>query len=418
MTDGPVIDGRRLLARLDAFAAIGATPAGGVNRPALGDKDRAARALLAELGAARGFSVFQDAAANLFLRRAGADDLRPPVLIGSHLDSQPTGGRFDGALGTLAALEVLETLEDRGIVTAGPIELVAWTNEEGSRFSPGAFGSQVYAAGAFPAGWQDTVGSDGARLADELAATLAALPAASERPLGGPFAGYIELHIEQGPLLEREGALIGVVEGIQGTRWLEVVIEGQVAHAGTTPLADRRDAMAVAAALITQLQATVMPADADARLTVGRLTLTPGAVNVIPGEVAFSIDLRHPSNAEIDRLEAEIVRLAAEIATRGGCRASVRRSMDIAPARFDERLIGIVEQAAKRRGLSNRRLFSGAFHDALFMARLGPAAMIFVPCRGGLSHNEAEHVEPHQVTAGAQTLCDAALEAVAALATA
>lgn len=416
MIGGPAIDGRRLLARLDAFAALGATPAGGVNRPALGDHDRAARALLADLGAARGFPISQDAAANLFLRRAGADNDRPPMLIGSHLDSQPTGGRFDGALGTLAALEVLETLEDQNIVTAGPVELVAWTNEEGSRFSPGAFGSQVYAGGAFPAGWQDVADSNGARLPDELAATLTALPEAADRPLGGPFTGYLELHIEQGPLLEREGALIGVVEGIQGTRWLEVSIEGQVAHAGTTPLADRHDAMAVAATIIARLQATVMPADADARLTVGRLTLTPGAINVIPGEVVFSIDLRHPSGAEIDRLEAEITRLVSETAESGGCHASVRRSMDVAPARFDERLIGIVEDMAKRRSFSCRRMFSGAFHDALFMARLGPAAMIFVPCRGGLSHNEAEYVEPHQVIAGAQVLCDATLEAVAALA--
>ena len=339
-----------------------------------------------------------------------------PFLIGSHLDSQPTGGRFDGALGTLAALEVLETLEDNAVVTAGPIELVAWTNEEGSRFSPGAFGSQVYATGAFPRDWQDTVDGNGARLAEELTATLAALPEAPERPLSRPFAGYLELHIEQGPLLEREGALIGVVEGIQGTRWLEVAIEGQVAHAGTTPLADRHDAMAVAATIIARLQATVMPADADARLTVGRLTLAPGAVNVIPGEVTFSIDLRHPSGAEIDRLETQVADLASKIAAVGGCRVSVRRSMDVAPARFDGRLIGVVEGAATRRGFSSRRMFSGAFHDALFMARLGPAAMIFVPCRGGLSHNEAEYVEPHQVIAGAQVLCDATLEAMAELA--
>lgn len=407
----PIIDGDRLLARLDAFAAIGATPAGGVNRPALSAEDRQARALLAGLGAARGFSVFQDAAANLFLRRAGADNDRPPFLIGSHLDSQPTGGRFDGALGTLAALEVLETLEDHGVVTAGPVELVAWTNEEGSRFSPGAFGSQVYVAEAFPQGWQKIVDGNGARLVDELAATLAALPEAVQRPLGRPIAGYIELHIEQGPLLEREDAPIGVVEGIQGTRWLEVAIEGQVAHAGTTPLADRHDAMAVAAAVIARLQATVMPADADARLTVGRLTLAPGAVNVIPGEVTFSIDLRHPNGAEIDRLEGEIGTLAAEIAASGGCRASVRRSMDVAPARFDARLLGLIEEATHRRDLASRRMFSGAFHDALFMARLAPAAMIFVPCRGGLSHNEAEYVEPHHAVAGAQILGDATLAA-------
>ena len=205
MTRGPAIDGRRLLSRLDAFAAIGATPAGGVNRPALGHHDRTVRRLLAELGAARGFSIFQDAAANLFLRRAGADNDQPPMLIGSHLDSQPTGGRFDGALGTLAAFEVLETLEDQNIVTAGPVELVAWTNEEGSRFSPGAFGSQVYASGAFPVGWQDAMDNSGARLPDELAATLAALHLAADRPLGGSFTGYLELHIEQGPPARTRG---------------------------------------------------------------------------------------------------------------------------------------------------------------------------------------------------------------------
>ncbi len=408
----PSIDGGRLLVRLDAFARIGATPAGGVNRPALSAEDRAARALMADLAKRRGFSVFQDKAANLFLRRSGADNSRPPFLIGSHLDSQPTGGRFDGALGTLAAFEVLETLEDQGIATAGPVELVAWTNEEGSRFSPGAFGSQVYATGAFPDGWQDMMDGGGICLVDELAATLAALPEASERPFARPFAGYLELHIEQGPLLEREGALIGVVEGIQGTRWLEVVIEGQVAHAGTTPLADRRDAMAVAATVIAKLQATVMPSDANARLTVGRLTLAPGAVNVIPGEVTFSIDLRHPNGAEIDRLESEVIALVSDVATNSGCRATVRRSMDVAPARFDERLLDIVEGVAARRAFPSRRMFSGAFHDALFMARLGPAAMVFVPCRGGLSHNEAEYVEPHQVIAGAQVLCDATLAAI------
>jgi N-carbamoyl-L-amino-acid hydrolase len=213
-------------------------------------------------------------------------------------------------------------------------------------------------------------------------------------------------------LLERQGALIGVVEGIQGTRWLEVTIQGQVAHAGTTPLADRRDAMAVAAAVIARLQATVMPSDSDARLTVGRLTLAPGAVNVIPGEVTFSIDLRHPNGGEIDRLEAEIGALAAETAASGGCRVSLRRSMDVAPAHFDDRLIGIIQSVAEKRGFPTRCMFSGAFHDALFMARLGPAAMVFVPCRNGLSHNEAEYVEPHQAVAGTQVLCDATLEAM------
>jgi N-carbamoyl-L-amino-acid hydrolase len=238
----PRIDGARLLARLDAFAAIGGLANGGVDRPAFSRADRDARGLLADLALARGFSVSQDSIANLFIRRGEASGA--PLLIGSHLDSQPTGGRYDGALGTLAAFEVLETLEDSGVATALPVEVVVWANEEGSRFLPGAMGSRAFAAESLPEGTADD--SAGLTFQAEVAATRAALPGAAERPLGFPISGYLELHIEQGPILERDGLAIGAVDGIQGTSWLGVTMSGESSHAGTTPLDARRDAAACA----------------------------------------------------------------------------------------------------------------------------------------------------------------------------
>ncbi|WP_237155472.1 Zn-dependent hydrolase [Oryzibacter oryziterrae] len=401
------INAERLLSRLDDFARLGATVGGGVNRPALGPEDRQARRLLADLGRARGFAVAQDAIANLFLLRSGGAS-GAPFLIGSHLDSQPTGGRFDGALGTLTAFEVLEALEDAGVATSMPIELVSWTNEEGSRFAPGAMGSQAFALGAIPEDWQAILARDGAPLTGELEATLAALADVPLRPLGQPIAGYLELHIEQGPSLEAAGIPIGAVTGVQGTRWLEVVMEGAVAHAGTTAATFRRDPVVAAVSAIHALS-SVMAEDPEARLTVGRLEVTPGSVNTIAGRVAFSVDLRH---RDLDRLVAleQTVRTACEaFASDNRCLCQITRTLDLPPVSFDERLVDLVEQAAGNLGKPVRRLTSGAFHDALFIARLAPAAMIFVPCRNGVSHSEAEYVEPEHVIAGAQTLLEATL---------
>ena len=405
----PAINAERLQQRLEAFARIGATPAGGVNRQALSPEDRAARRLLAELAQARGFGVFQDAMANLFIRRGGRDDSLPPLLIGSHLDSQPTGGRYDGALGTLSAFEALEALEDAGLQTPGPVEAVAWTNEEGSRFAPGVMGSMAFAGAADPAQWQFLTGSDGASFSGELAATLASLPEAALRPLGPPLSGYIELHIEQGPSLEKEGLAIGVVTGVQGTRWLKVTVTGEAGHAGTTPLPYRRDPMVAAVGMMHQLQTSVMPSDADARLTVGRIATIPGSVNAIPKAVIFSLDLRHPSAVRLEAIEGEVRAICRVEGEKQGCSVEIATAFDMPPGVFAPEMIDTIEATANRLCLPSKRMVSGAFHDALFLARVTPTAMIFVPCRDGISHNEAEHVEPASIRDGARLLLEATI---------
>ncbi|UJW77603.1 Zn-dependent hydrolase [Rhizobium sp. SL42] len=411
------VNGERLLKRLDDFAAIGATPAGGVNRQALSTEDRNARALLASLAIERGFAVFQDGMANLFIRRAGKNADSPPFLIGSHLDSQPTGGRYDGALGTLAAFEVLETLEDAGIETDVPIEAVAWTNEEGSRFAPGTMGSQAFSQASVPEEWHGIRGTDGMAWRDELAATLLALPCAEQRMLGFPIRGYLELHIEQGPMLENENIPIGIVTGVQGTRWLEITVTGQAAHAGTTQLAFRRDPMVAVTSALHRLYSTIMPGDANARLTVGRVAAYPGSINAIPGSVSLTIDLRHPHIDRLNAMEADALADFQASAAMEGCEVNLRRTFDMSPASFSSVVVDGIEQAARELGVPSKQMVSGAFHDALYIARVAPAAMIFVPCRGGLSHNEAEYVEPRHSVAGAQMLFQSTLQVLGKLAT-
>ncbi|ENN85605.1 allantoate amidohydrolase [Rhizobium freirei PRF 81] len=412
MKSHPQINAQRLLQRIADFAAIGATSAGGVNRQALSAEDRAARRLLAELAVARGFGVHQDAIANLFIRREGRNPLLPPVLIGSHLDSQPTGGRFDGALGTLSAFEVLESLEDAGVRTERSVEVVSWTNEEGSRFSPGCMGSMAFVGAGDIDRWQHMHGIDGTELGDELAATLQALPEAEMRPIGRSVSAFVEVHIEQGPVLERAGVPIGIVTDVQGTRWLEISFIGEAAHAGTTPLEFRRDPMAATAAAIAHLQLDVMPADPMARLTVGRMIVEPSSVNVIPSRVTFTVDIRHPQEDVLSSIEAQV---------RAECRASAERHMvdvriekrfDLAPGKFDVAIVDAIGKACERLCVSSMKLVSGAFHDALFISRVAPTAMIFVPCRDGISHNEAEFVAAENIETGAKVLLETTLSLI------
>ena len=412
MTTPPQINGERLLARLDAFAVIGATPGGGVNRQALTRGDREARALLAALARARGFSVFQDDIANLFIRMEGRSNDLPPLLIGSHLDSQPSGGRFDGALGTLTAFEVLESLADAGFEPDRPIEVVAWTNEEGCRFAPGCMGSRAFVEGNIPLEWDGLHAvDDGAPFNDERRATLAALASdVSHRSLGFPVAAYLELHIEQGPSLESEGIPVGIVTGVQGTLWLEVRFEGQMAHAGTTVLEYRRDPLKALTMGLAALYATVMPENADARFTVGRIAVTPGTINAIPSTASCTIDLRHPEAAVLDRLELEIRTRLTEAAETERVSASIRKTVDMAPVTFADEVVEALQAAAQKTGFRTRSMVSGAFHDALFMAGHAPSAMIFVPCRDGLSHNEAEYVKPEESVSGARMFLASVLE--------
>lgn len=413
MTQTLSINGQRLIDRLDRFAQIGATAKGGVNRQALTDLDRQARQLLTELALQRGFKVFQDPIANLFIRREGRNPDLSPLLIGSHLDSQPTGGRFDGALGTLAAFEVLETLEDCGVETERPVEVVSFTNEEGCRFAPGCMGSMAFAAGSIPSSWETMRATDGALFADELSATLESLPVAAMRPLGTPVFAYLEVHIEQGPSLEKEGLPIGIVTGIQGTRWLEVIIEGQTAHAGTTALQYRHDPMQATANALAELYRDIMPADPAARFTIGRMALEPGAVNAIPATVRFTIDFRHPSLTTIGVMEQTIRMAIQQAAADTGCSATISQIFDMPPASFPDELLAVLDQAAQERGFATKRMLSGAFHDALFMNRVAPSAMIFVPCRDGLSHNEAEYVEQEHSIAGGNMLLASLLQLLA-----
>jgi N-carbamoyl-L-amino-acid hydrolase len=409
MSDGPAVDAGRLLKSMSDFAAIGATPAGGVNRQALTVEDRAARRMLAERALARGFVVFQDEAANLFIRRGGRDNTLPPLLMGSHLDSQPTGGRFDGALGTLSAFEVLEALTDAGMETERAIEVVAFSNEEGSRFSPGCMGSMAFSRAASVADWQSVRGTDDALLANELRETLEALPEAEIRPAGHSVSAFVELHIEQGPILERENIPIGVVTGVQGTKWLEVAFSGEAAHAGTTPLEFRKDPMAAAAVAIARIQDGIMPADPEARLTVGRISAEPGSVNVIPGRVSFTIDMRHPDAAALAAIEHRVNEDCLAAAKRWGCEATIALQVDMPPGRFAPAVTAAIADSCKSLAIPSRTLVSGAFHDALFVNRVAPSAMIFVPCRNGVSHNEAEFVSDEHIVTGARVLLSVAL---------
>ncbi len=414
MTREPEVNPARLLKSVSDFATIGATPAGGVNRQALSAEDRAARRLMAERGLARGFTIYQDAAANLFVRRAGRDGALPPLLIGSHLDSQPTGGRFDGALGTLSAFEALEALADADFETDRAIEVVAFTNEEGSRFSPGCMGSMAFSGAGDIRDWHASKATDGARVAEELAATLAALPEAPVHPVGHTISAFVELHIEQGPILERENVPIGIVTAVQGTKWLEIAFAGEAAHAGTTPLEFRKDPMGAAAAAIARIQDGIMPADPQARLTVGRIAAEPGSINVIPSRVSFTVDIRHPEAAALAAMEQRVREDCAAAAARWDCTTHIESRVDMAPASFDPSITATIQEACETLAIPCRPIVSGAFHDALFVNRIAPSAMIFVPCRNGVSHNEAEFVSDQHIIAGARTMLAVALRLSAA----
>ena len=400
------IDGTRLWGSLMEMAAIGATPKGGVRRLALSDLDRQARDLFRKRCEEAGLSVRVDAIGNMFARREGSDPACLPVLFGSHLDSQPSGGKFDGALGVLAGLEVVRTLNDLEIVTEAPIELVNWTDEEGSRFGHSLMGSGVWSGVFDRAKVEALTDIDGVTVAEALDATGIRGP---EEPEMFAADSYFELHIEQGPILEREGKAIGIVTGAQAQVWYDAVIMGQDAHAGTTPPSTRKDALVCAARVIDLVDRLMRSRGEDGRGTVGQLSALPNSRNVIPGEVRFSVEFRHPDTTEIERLDAEFSRAAATLAESAGMDLTLTRLFKLPAQAFDPECVDLVRQAASKLGLPRRDIVSGAAHDAVYVARRLPAAMIFIPCKDGLSHNEAESILPEEAAAGCQVLFEVVL---------
>lgn len=396
------IDGERLWNRLMEMARIGAIPGDGVNRQALSEEDIAARALLIEWGQARGFSVTVDEVANLFIRREGTDPNRAPVLVGSHMDSQPRGGRFDGIYGVMAGFEVLETLEDLGAETRRPVELVAWTNEEGSRFDPGCMGSLVFSGGVAPDAFNTVTDGDGTPFGDALAATISAAPEAARRGDQPPPAAYLEAHIEQGPILESMGTPIGAVTGVQGSRRFIVEITGDAAHAGTTPVRARRDAVQAALRVIGRMNEIAEDPQDVLRFTIGRFDVSPNSPNTVPAEVSFSIDLRHPDEAVLESTGEALMAACAEPAS--PCAARIRQTFAQSPAVFDEDIVSLVDALARALEMPVYRMPSGAFHDASFISGVCPTGMIFIPCRDGVSHHESEYASPEDCASGARVL--------------
>jgi beta-ureidopropionase / N-carbamoyl-L-amino-acid hydrolase len=400
------IDGRRLWDSLMGMAEIGATPKGGVRRLTLTDVDRRGRERFRGECEAAGLVVRVDAIGNMFARRQGRDPDRPPVLFGSHLDSQPSGGKFDGALGVLAGLEVVRTLNDLGIVTEAPLELVNWTDEEGSRFGHSLMGSGVW-SGVYPLdkayALTDTEGVTVRRALDGIGYH------GPEKAAAFPADAYFELHIEQGPILENEGRQVGIVTGAQAQVWYDAVATGQDSHAGTTPPSARRDALVCAARIIDLVDRMMRARGEDGRGTVGQLLVSPNSRNVIPGEVRFSVEFRHPDGAEVDRLDAQFPREAGFIARDCGVKLELSKLFSIPAQPFDPACVELVRQGAAKLGYTAREIVSGAGHDAVYVARHVPTAMIFTPCKDGLSHNEAESIKPEEAEVGAQVLFEAVL---------
>jgi beta-ureidopropionase / N-carbamoyl-L-amino-acid hydrolase len=401
------INGARLWDSLMAMAKIGATSKGGVNRLTLTDLDRQSRDLFVQWCKAAGCAVTVDRMGSIFARRAGADNGLPPVMLGSHLDTQPTGGKFDGALGVLAALEVVRTLDDLDITTKHPIEIAMWTNEEGSRFAPAMVASGVF-AGVYPLDWSlQRTDSAGKVFGSE----LKRIDYAGSTAVGGrPVHAFFELHIEQGPILEEEGLDIGVVVAANGQKWYEITLTGFENHAGPTPMNRRKDALVGAARIIELVNRIGHGHGPSARATVGMLQVHPNSRNVIPGQVFLTADVRHPDAERLNSMDAALRRGVEDIAHAAQLTWKLDQILDFPPTAFDETCVEAVRGAAKRLGYTARDITSGAGHDAVYMARICPTAMIFVPCVGGLSHNEAEDIKPEWATAGADVLIQAALE--------
>ena len=401
------INGARLWDSLMQMAKIGATPKGGVKRLTLTDLDRESRDLFVAWCEQAGCTVSIDQMGSIFARRAGVEDSLPPVMVGSHLDTQPTGGKFDGALGVLSALEIVRTLNDLELKTRHPIEVAMWTNEEGSRFAPAMVASAVFAGAISLEEAHAYVDTEGKTLGGE----LTRIDYAGPEPVGNrPVRAFFEIHIEQGPILEESGIDVGVVTHANGQRWYDLTLTGLESHAGPTPMERRRDALVGAARVIDRINAIGHAHLPWACATVGMVDVQPNSRNVIPGQVFLSVDMRHPDSNQLASMDAALRKDVADIAEAAGLDVELREILQLEPIVFDEECVSAVRQAAAKLGHSHRDIVSGAGHDACNMNSVVPTAMVFTPCVDGISHNEAEDMTPEWATAGAEVLMHAVLE--------
>jgi len=402
-----MIDQERLWASLMEMAVIGRTARGGVCRRALSDEDKVSRDLFVSWSEAAGCQVRIDRVGNIFARRPGRDGNASPVVTGSHLDTQPLGGRFDGAYGVLAGLEVVRALNDADIETRAPIDIVNWTDEEGCRFTTRTMGSMAFAGMIDEAAILDAIDEDGVSFADELSRIGYA---GSGSVLGHPVKALIEIHIEQGPLLEQAGISIGAVLGAQARRIFQVTVTGEEGHAGTLPMDQRKDAFLGAARMTDAVNAVAFCHQPVPVITVGHVRVRPNSRNTIPGETIFTIDSRHPDDDLLDRVSGEIQVACRAIADDMGLNVDVDQVSNAKAVGFDAHCVEAVRRAAAGRGIACMDVFSGAGHDACNVARIALAGMIFVPCKDGISHNELESATPEDVTDGARVLHDVVLE--------
>jgi len=401
------IDGPRLWDSLMELARIGATDKGGVKRLALTDLDRQGRDLVVGWARAEGLAITVDAIGNVFMRREGTNPDLPPIVTGSHIDTQPTGGKFDGNYGVLAGLEVVRTLNQHGVRTEAPIEVAFWTNEEGSRFVPVMMGSGVF-CGAFSLETAYAARDvDGKSVGEELERIGYRGP---QTPGDHPIGAYFETHIEQGPVLEDADKVIGVVPAVMGLSWYDCTVTGMEAHAGPTPMGLRRDALQVATTIMQETVAIANRYPPYGRGTVGMVQVFPNSRNVIPGQVKFSIDLRNVTDELLNTMHGEIEAFIERTRRETGLAIELERVSYYPPCPFHPDCVGAVRAATEKLGYSTMDVVSGAGHDAIYVARLAPAGMIFVPCKDGISHNEIEDAQPAHLEAGCNVLLHAMLE--------
>ena len=409
MTNSIRINGQRLWDSIMEMAKIGATAKGGSHRLTLSDEDKAARDLFASWCAAAGLGLTVDEMGDMFARRAGAASDQAPVGMGSHLDTQPFGGKFDGVFGVLAGLEVIRALNDHQIQTRAPLEVVNWTNEEGARFAPAMLASGVY-GGVFDLDWahsRPAVDNGAALLAE-----LQRIGYHGSAPVGDhEFSAFFECHIEQGPILDSEGLSVGVVDAAQGFRWYDVSLVGFAQHTGSTPMVGRRNALLGMAKIVQAVDDIAQERAPFARATVGsQVEVGPGSRNVIPGKVDFTVDMRHPDADTLAEMDTRLRAVCHEVAVDIGLDLSLEQISHTAPVAFDEGCLAALNRACQRLGVSHTAITSGAGHDACYVARRAPTAMLFAPCKDGVSHHESESAKPDDLEAVCNVLLQAVLD--------